>query len=81
MSTALQEATINTLDRLKPGGVGVIAQFLDEQLALKLMDMGVLPGVKITVLHQAPLGCPMSLQVGDYQLSIRKEEAATIVLA
>ncbi|MBQ7411473.1 MAG: ferrous iron transport protein A [Clostridia bacterium] len=47
-------------------------------LKRRIMDMGITKGVMITVRKLAPLGDPMELTVRGYELSIRKEDAATI---
>jgi len=40
--------------------------------------MGCIPGEKIMVTRIAPLGDPIAIWVSGYQLSMRKDEAATI---
>ena len=47
-------------------------------LACKLIEMGLYPGKEIKILFKAPLGDPIAIEVGDYTLSLRKEEAASI---
>jgi Fe2+ transport system protein FeoA len=44
----------------------------------RLLEMGLLPGTKVTVKSVAPLGDPIELLVRGASLSIRKEEAATV---
>lgn len=44
----------------------------------RLMDMGVTPGVEITVVKVAPLGDPMEVSVRGYSLSLRKDETKEI---
>jgi ferrous iron transport protein A len=71
-----------TVADLKEGESGKIVSFLDSKLALKLLEMGFLPGTEIKLDHKAPLGCPYCLTIGDnYQLSLRKSEAVTILLS
>jgi ferrous iron transport protein A len=66
---------------LEVGQSGTIASFSDPKLALKLLEMGCLPGTKVLLYSKAPLGCPYCIQIGDnYQLSLRKSEAQTIAL-
>ncbi len=70
-----------TVADLKEGEEGRIVSFSDEKLALKLLEMGCLPGICIKLEHKAPLGCPYCLVVGEnYHLSLRKSEADTIIL-
>jgi ferrous iron transport protein A len=69
-----------TVAEMKPGETGVIAHFNDEQIALKLMEMGFLPGTAIRFNFSAPFGDPVCVTVSDYDLSLRIEEASTITI-
>jgi ferrous iron transport protein A len=69
---------IVTLDKLKPGEVGIVMSFNDEENALKFMEMGCTPGQKIKMDSIAPLGDPVAVIVSGYKLSMRKTEAALI---
>jgi len=42
--------------------------------------MGCVPGEIITIERIAPLGDPISIQVAGYNLSLRHEEAETIIV-
>lgn len=44
-------------------------------IVLRLMEMGLTPGAKVSIAKVAPLGDPMELMVRGYRLSIRKREA------
>ncbi|MBQ2642259.1 MAG: ferrous iron transport protein A [Eubacterium sp.] len=44
----------------------------------RIMDMGITKGVNIHVRKVAPLGDPIEVTVRGYELSIRKEDAASI---
>ena len=44
----------------------------------RIMDMGITKGVEIYVRKVAPLGDPIEVTVRDYELSIRKADAAMI---
>ena len=68
------------LSQLLPGQSGVIKEFTDLEMSVKLMEMGCLPGESIVVERFAPLGDPMAIRVSGYQLSLRKNEASTIIL-
>jgi ferrous iron transport protein A len=68
------------LSQLAPGESGVIKEFTDIEMSVKLMEMGCLPGEQIIVERFAPLGDPMAIRVSGYQLSLRKLEASTIIL-
>ena len=69
-----------TLSDLKKGAVGTVKGFTDLEMSVKLMEMGCLPGEKVTVARIAPLGDPIAVNVAGYQLSLRKNEASTILL-
>ncbi|HZL44690.1 MAG TPA: FeoA family protein [Opitutaceae bacterium] len=43
--------------------------------SLRLREMGVLPGVAITLVRTAPFGDPLEIQVRGYNLTLRKSEA------
>lgn len=68
------------LSELKPGQEAIIKEFTSEEIFLKLMEMGCLPGEKIVVENVAPLGDPVSVAVAGYTLSLRKNEAGHIVV-
>lgn len=67
-----------TLAQLSPGNEAIIESFTDEDIKLKLLEMGCLPGEKISVVRLAPLGDPIAVSVSGYLLSLRKDEAATV---
>ena len=68
------------LTELQPGEKGLILSFKNEDLYLKLMEMGCVPGEEIIVEQIAPLGDPISIQVAGYHLSLRQEEAESIIV-
>ncbi|MEW9094900.1 MAG: FeoA family protein [Clostridiaceae bacterium] len=44
----------------------------------RLMDMGIIPGVNISVTGKAPLGDPIEILIRGYKLTLRKNEASDI---
>ena len=72
---------MKTIADLKIGERGIIVNFTDEGLSVKLLEMGCLPGTQVTMTHIAPFGDPIAVKVSGYVLSMRKEEAATIIVA
>ncbi len=68
------------LSQLKIGQKGIIKEFTDLEMSVKLMEMGCLPGESITLQRIAPMGDPIAVSVAGYQLSLRKLEASTIEL-
>ena len=69
-----------TLSKIAKGKSCIIESFTDDVMKQKLLEMGCLPGEIITVSRFAPLGCPMAIVVGGSTLSIRMEEADTIIV-
>jgi ferrous iron transport protein A len=69
------------LSELKIGESGIIHSFENDDIFLKLMEMGCIPGELITVEQIAPLGDPISISVAGYQLSLRMNEADSIFIA
>jgi ferrous iron transport protein A len=68
------------LSELEPGQTAIIQSFENDEIFLKLMEMGCVPGEEVTVEIQAPLGDPISIKVAGYQLSLRIEEAQSILV-
>ena len=65
---------------LKLGEKGTICCFNDDEMSLKLLEMGCLPGSEVHVTCRAPLGDPICIEVSGYNLSLRLDEAKTIML-
>ncbi len=70
----------NTLAELRIGETAVIDSFTDAEMSLKLLEMGCIPGEKVTLREVAPLGDPIAVFVAGYLLSLRKAEAATVLV-
>lgn len=68
------------LSELRPGQSAVIKKFNSNEIFLKLMEMGCLPGEKVVLEQIAPLGDPVSITVAGYTLSLRLNEAEEIVV-
>lgn len=71
---------LTRLSDLKPGQEGIIKEFNSNELFLKLMEMGCVPGEKIILEQVAPLGDPVSVNIGGYHLSLRLNEAEHIIV-
>lgn len=50
----------------------------DSPLAFRLMEMGLIEGAELQLVRRAPLGDPVQIRLGDYDLSLRNSEAALI---
>ena len=68
-----------TLRDLKLGETAkVVAINAEGAFKRRIMDMGITTGVSIKLVKVAPLGDPVEVTVRGYQLSLRKDEAASI---
>jgi ferrous iron transport protein A len=80
-SVASATTTPRSVKDLRLGESGTICCLKDPEMALKLLEMGCIPGTQVTLSGRAPLGCPIALHIdGEYTLSLRVSEAATIML-
>jgi ferrous iron transport protein A len=70
--------TPKSVAEMKPGDIGIITGFSDDHISVKLMEMGCLPGAPVRFNFTAPFGDPICISVSGYELSLRKEEAASI---
>jgi ferrous iron transport protein A len=66
------------LSELQKGNLARIHSFEKNDMFLKLMEMGCVPGEIIRVEKIAPMGDPMSISVAGYNLSLRLDEAENI---
>lgn len=69
-----------TLNDLKKGESGVIEDIITENIPLKLIEMGCLPGNTIKLLQLAPFNDPIYLDVNGTRLAIRRETANYIII-
>lgn len=69
---------MQTIAHLRIGQRAKIVNFDLENIPLKLIEMGCLPGNEVELLAVAPLGCPLFLNMNESQLSIRVELAKLI---
>ncbi|MGI6167891.1 MAG: FeoA family protein [Eubacteriales bacterium] len=71
-----------TLDKLPPGESGIIEYVGGSgMLRHRLLDMGLIPGTRVTVRKRAPLGDPIEIYIRGYLLTLRLEDAAYIGIA
>ncbi|MFQ3594131.1 MAG: FeoA family protein [Gemmataceae bacterium] len=70
-----------SLDRLPLGATARIVSVDGEPAILqRLLEMGLLEGDEIELLAIAPLGDPLEIRRGDFRLSLRRAEAARILV-
>lgn len=70
-----------TLDEVKVGATVKVQKLTGEgAVKRRIMDMGITKGIEIYVRKVAPLGDPMELNLRGYELSLRKADAAMVVV-
>jgi Fe2+ transport system protein FeoA len=58
----------------------VVRVGLAGSLGDRLVELGLTSGATVRLLRRAPFGGPLQVQVRDYVLSLRRQEAADIVV-
>jgi len=69
-----------TLADLKRGQQAVITDVSAEEIPLKLLEMGCLPGNSVELVQLAPFADPMYLNINGSHLAVRKETAIHILI-
>ncbi len=71
-----------TLDELEIGKDAIVASVAGTDKALRqhIFDMGLTPGTEVTMVKAAPLGDPLEIRLRSYELTLRKADAAQIML-
>ncbi|HEA23563.1 MAG TPA: ferrous iron transport protein A [Pricia antarctica] len=69
-----------TVAQLKRGQKGIIKEFADDILPIKLMELGCLPGNAIELVQIAPFKDPIYINVNGCHIAIRRETAMLIEL-
>lgn len=74
----MSHAMVN-LKSLADGKSGIVEKIeLNGATKRRLIEMGITPGTKITVLKRAPLGDPIEILLRGYSLTIRGTDAEQI---
>ena len=72
---------LKKLDDFQIGETGLIKKVEGEgRLRRRLFDMGVTPGATVYLRKKAPLGDPLEVTIRGYELTLRKSEAALVLL-
>ncbi|MBQ2645616.1 ferrous iron transport protein B [bacterium] len=82
MAILNNKENIDTLDKLQPGKDAYIAEIKCNNKALRnhILNMGLTPGVEVTLIKTAPLGDPLEIRVRGYELTLRKSDASKIYI-
>jgi ferrous iron transport protein A len=69
------------LSELAIGRSGRVTEIVGaDEIALRLLEMGLTPGVEVSLVGTAPLGDPLEFELRGYRLSLRRSEAARVQL-
>jgi len=71
---------MSTVAEMHPGEEKMITGLADDGISLKLLEMGCIPGTKLTFNYKAPMGDPVCVSVSGYDLSLRISEAISIIV-
>jgi Fe2+ transport system protein FeoA len=75
-------STPTTLDRVPLAQtVTIVAVGGERAFRRRLLEMGLVPGTRVTPVNVAPLGDPIEIAVMDGRLSIRRHEAMTVTVS
>lgn len=69
-----------TIADLRKGQSGTIIDVSSDQIPLKLLEMGCLPGYEVTLVQKAPLKDPLYVNINGSYLAIRTETAELITI-
>ena len=76
-----QARSVMTLSEYKPGQKGKVVQVCGNlDFRRRMMEMGFVKGTEVSVVKYAPLNDPMELVLMGYHISIRRGEAADILM-
>jgi ferrous iron transport protein A len=71
---------MQNLDELAISSKGEMIHISDNSLEQKLLEMGCTPGEQFEVVRKAPFGGPIAILISSYILSVRQEDARSIVV-
>jgi len=78
-STPQPAPAVRTLNDVRPGGrVRIKAHRASGAVRQRLLDLGLMPNVELTVVRSAPLNDPIEVRLDAASVTLRRREAATI---
>jgi ferrous iron transport protein A len=69
-----------TVAHLKRGQRGIIKEFAEDLIPIKLLELGCLPGNEVELVQVAPLNDPIYINVNGSHIAIRRAMANNIAL-
>ena len=74
--------SLKPLNSLEPGDTAVIREFEgNSSLQSRLVEMGVLSGVKVRLIKKMPFQGPLEVKIRSYHLSLRFQDATQILVS
>ena len=74
--------SLKPLSSLEPGDIAIIIEFEENaRLQSRLVEMGALPGVKISMIKKTPFQGPLEVKIRSYHLSLRFQDAGQILVS
>ncbi len=71
---------VTTVADLKRGERGIIKEFAEDILPIKLLELGCLPGNEVEMVQVAPFKDPLYINVNGSHIAIRRSVALQIEL-
>ncbi|AFJ90927.1 FeoA family protein [Blattabacterium sp. (Blaberus giganteus)] len=68
------------LSNLKKGEKGIIKGYKNDNFPIKLLELGILPGVKFEILFVSIFYDPLCISYDQSCLALRKKEAENIII-
>ncbi|MBK1438755.1 ferrous iron transport protein A [Parapedobacter sp. ISTM3] len=71
-----------SINQLRKGETATIVGYLADEIPIKIYEMGLLPGVVLTLKRQAPFNGPVCIHIRDNPnaIALRRSEAALILI-
>lgn len=74
-------AITRKLSSYKPGEKGIVSQVCgNPDFRLRMMELGFVRGAQVKVVKYAPLFDPIELELKGYHVSLRRDQAADILM-
>lgn len=70
--------TLADLGRGQRGRVIGYGDEVEPSAARRLFDLGLVPGIEVTMVRRAPLRDPVVYRVGDYEIALRRAQSRCI---
>lgn len=71
-----------TLNSLTPGEHGTVVKIasITPKTCQRLLEMGLIKGTALELVRYAPMGDPIEVKIKGYRLSLRREEAESVII-